>query len=100
VTDQVPEQDGREITSRPVIHLHLETGMTADSLGPLLNRMRRLPGADVIELTVCRVDHPAMPGAVLADVVVLTPAGVYRVRRVGRTPDAAIERVRAVLAGQ
>lgn len=77
-----------------MIHLHLETGVTAESLGGLLSWMRRIPTADTVDLTIRPFSHPAMPDAVLADVAVLTADGVCRTRGVGRTADAAIEKVR------
>ncbi|MEV6715413.1 hypothetical protein AB0M48_25630 [Lentzea sp. NPDC051208] len=77
-----------------MIHLHLETGVTADLLGGLLSWMRRLPAADTVDLTVRAFSHPAMPDAVLADVAVLTADGVCRSRGVGRTVHAATEKVR------
>ncbi|SMC85569.1 hypothetical protein SAMN05660733_02126 [Lentzea albidocapillata] len=68
--------------------------MTAESLGGLLSWMRRIPAADTVDLTIRPFSHPAMPDAVLADVTVLTPDGVRRIRGVGSTVHAAIESAR------
>jgi hypothetical protein len=100
VTDQLPEQRRRDALSQPVIHFHLDASVPTDRLSQLLKHLRRFRGAETVDLTISRVNHPAMPGAVLADIAVLTPDGVCRVLGVGRTPDAAIERVREHLTGE
>jgi hypothetical protein len=98
MSDQLPEQRRLDALSQPVIHLHLEAEVPAERLSQLLKHVRRLRGAETVDLTISRVAHPAMPGAALADIAVLTLDGVSRVRGVGRTPHAAIEKARARLA--
>ncbi|MCP2242344.1 hypothetical protein LX86_001065 [Lentzea aerocolonigenes] len=88
-----------------MIHLHLGRGAAAAWFSPLLRRMRVLaaaefPAADTVDLTISRMPHPAMPDAVLADVTALMPDGVHRVRGVGRTPQAAVDRVQVHLAAR
>jgi hypothetical protein len=105
VTVHVPEQSRWESPPQPTIHVHLGRGAAAAWFSPLLRRMRGLAAAefsdaDTVDLTISRLPHPAMPDGVLADVTALTPDGVQRVRGVGRTPQAAIDRVRAHLAAR
>jgi hypothetical protein len=105
VTVHVPGQHRRESPPQPLIHLHLGRGAAAGWFSPLLRRMRILaaaefPDADTVDLTIGRMPHPAMPDAVLADVIALTPDGVHRVRGVGRTPQAAVDRVQEHLAAR
>lgn len=93
VTVHLPGQR-RDTPPRPVIHLTLAAGVTAESLSELLGWLRRLPAAEAVELTLRPFSHPAMPDAVLADVAVLTADGVRRIRGVDRTAQAAIEKVK------
>lgn len=82
-----------------MIYLHLEVDVAADVLGGLLNWLRHIP-AGLVDLTIRRFSHPAMPDAVLVDAAVLSLDGVLRVRGAGRTAHAAIEKARERLADQ
>ncbi|HEX7304725.1 hypothetical protein [Lentzea sp.] len=102
VTMHVPQQHRQGTPPHPMICVNLGRGAPATWSSSLFQRMRELavedlPSADVVDLTVSRMSHPAMPDAVLAEVIAFMPDGAHRVRGVGRTPQAALAQVQARL---